>query len=123
MNYNVLDVLATYMENTKQTNESRKHSYEDCFHAGEHLAFCASTEANGKCFLPEETFEQWWNNHKPVFHLDLGYLGYIEGCYKLGIPPHAYEDWLGATQSVPDVYAKLDEETRAYKEKSTLHKV
>lgn len=115
MNYNVLDVLGTYMENTRQTNEARKASYKDCYEQG-----MSDFNYPGD---PDEQFEEWWAQHKPVFHLDLGYLGYIEGCYKLGIPPHAYEDWLGATHNHPDIYTKLDEETRAYKEKSTLHKM
>lgn len=123
MTYNVLDVLATYMENTRQTNESRKHSYENCFRAGSRYERWCENEDTQEDDDRAPDFDQWWEYHKPVFHLDLGYIGYIEGCYKLGIPPHAYEDWLGATQSVPDVYTKLDEETRAYKEKSTLHKV
>lgn len=112
--YNVLDVLGTYMENTMQTNEARKASYKDCFEAGEELERVGG-------YAEYQDFDNWWRKNKPVFHLDLGYLGYIEGCFKLGIPPHAYEDWLGATQSVPDVYTKLDEETRAYKDQSKVH--
>lgn len=119
MNYTVLDVLATYMENTMQTNESRQASYWQAFNAGrDYEAWCAHPDKE-----QAKDFLRWWDSHKPVFHLDLGYLGYIEGCFKLGIPPHAYEDWLGATQNHPDVYTKLDEETRTYKEKSTLHKM
>lgn len=110
--YTVLDVLGTYMENTMQTNEARKASYEDCFEAG---------RDRPDADIVYWSFEDWWERHRPRFHLDLGYLGYIEGCFKLGIPPHAYEDWLGATQSVPDIYTKLDEETRAYKDKSKVH--
>jgi hypothetical protein len=119
--YNVLDVLGTYMENTLQTNESRKHAYRNCFSAGaryEH--WCQNADVTAEDAKGPD-FDDWWDYNKPVFHLDLGYLGYIEGCFKLGIPPHAYEGWLGATQSVPDIYTKLDEETRAYKDKSKVH--
>jgi hypothetical protein len=117
--YTVLDVLGTYMENTMQTNESRRASYHQAFNAGrDYEEWCQHPDKE----QPKD-FLRWWDSHKPVFHLDLGYLGYIEGCYKLGIPPHAYEDWLGATNNTPDVYTKLDEETRAFKEKSTLHKM
>lgn len=106
MTYNVLDVLATYMENTRQTNDEMKQRFEKAFRAGQQYV----TDAMSNTYSVD--FDEWYASNKPVFHLDLGYLGYIEGCYKLGIPPHAYEDWLGATQSVPDVYTKLDEEWR-----------
>ena len=83
----VIEILGIYMHNTLQPNTQRKEKYKECFEAGSyHL-------------VDGQSFEEWWEVNKPIFDLDLGYLGYIEGCLRLDVTPHSYADWNRAVEA------------------------